>query len=229
MLDKTYELEGLLHLALSRREMPVGLDVLIEKKIFYLYEEVKNRGIVHPKHTHAAEQKEQIVKPVEKPQGSPVESPVEKPVARPIEKPVEKPIERPEEKPIEKPAEIIETIPPEATPAVKQESPEMIEPEKPISTFYALEDDELEEEMPEKVTKMKPFGPRKPTFSINDRFLFIREIFDGDTKAFNSAVDRIAGCSTYDEAEEYCLEELFMDPEEEPVENFLGVIRLYFS
>ena len=69
---------------------------------------------------------------------------------------------------------------------------------------------------------------RAPVFSVNDRFRFIRELFGGGRDAFDGALTQIAACDSYDEAEEYVLSDLELDPELPATQEFLTLIARYF-
>ena len=70
---------------------------------------------------------------------------------------------------------------------------------------------------------------KAPVFSINDRFLYSRELFGGKVADFESALKDVAGMESYEEAEEYFYTEWNLDPESPIVHGFLEVIANYFS
>ena len=49
----------------------------------------------------------------------------------------------------------------------------------------------------------KPIANLKTAITINQKFKFISSLFKNDTSAFEAALDRINGCATYLEADEY--------------------------
>lgn len=49
----------------------------------------------------------------------------------------------------------------------------------------------------------KPIRDLKSAVTINQKFQFISHLFDKDADAFNKAIDRLNGCATYLEADEY--------------------------
>lgn len=67
-----------------------------------------------------------------------------------------------------------------------------------------------------------------PVFSLNDKFLFIRELFGGDAAAFNGAMAKVGSMSSPQEAESYLINEFDIDPETENGERFLATVRSYF-
>lgn len=75
-----------------------------------------------------------------------------------------------------------------------------------------------------------PAGHRTaPVFSINDRFLFSRELFGGNVADFESALKEVAGMECYEEAEEYFYTDWKFDPESPVVGEFLAVIAKFFN
>ena len=126
------------------------------------------------------------------------------------------------------------------------------------STFYNLEDDEDDIPVRPRQSFKKygsdsanrnsrqygnGFGGRKegyhphdqgrkrklPTFSLNDRFLFMREIFEGDASLFNTALNRIAAARSFEEAQDYLVGECGLNPDELDTDaRFVAIIRDYF-
>lgn len=76
-----------------------------------------------------------------------------------------------------------------------------------------------------------PSAPRQasPVFSINDRFLFSRELFGGKVADFEAALKDVAGMDSYEEAEEYFYTEWKFDPESPTVGEFFAVITRFFE
>ncbi len=65
-------------------------------------------------------------------------------------------------------------------------------------------------------------------FSLNDRFLFIRELFNGNGAAFDNALTTVAGMDSFAEAEEYFYDECGMNPADPSVEAFMRIIEKCF-
>lgn len=104
--------------------------------------------------------------------------------------------------------------------------------------FYALEDDdELQEEDPEVIppVESKSFESlarsigRRPKLSLNDKFLFSRELFGDDTKVLQQALDGIAEKGSYVEAEEYLIAAFNLNPEQESAQRFLAIVEDAFK
>lgn len=110
------------------------------------------------------------------------------------------------------------------------------ESESAFSAFYALEDDDDEvtakdnSDVIEKpnVEENRVLKRRKPVFSLNDRFLFARELFGGDMKRFDRTVDALSEKKSYQEAEEYLKHDVHLNPEDPTSASFLELIRRYF-
>lgn len=68
-----------------------------------------------------------------------------------------------------------------------------------------------------------------PRLCLNDRFRFRRDIFGGDDAGMRAALERIAGCRSLDEVEDYLYDELNADPESPAVEDFIVILKEYFK
>lgn len=69
----------------------------------------------------------------------------------------------------------------------------------------------------------------RPAFCLNDRFRFRRSIFAGSQDDFNMAMDHLATLDSYEEAEEFFIEEMALDPEDQDVMDFMAIIKEYFG
>lgn len=69
----------------------------------------------------------------------------------------------------------------------------------------------------------------KPAFCLNDRFRFRRELFANSDAEFSSAMNMIAAMESYEEAEEYFIDQLGWDMENQEVVDFMEIIRGYFE
>lgn len=134
---------------------------------------------------------------------------------------------RKENKPAEQPEQTVA----EEAPVQLEEVPEQTIPvNEDAGAYYVMDDDEEEiASRPRRKPAFKPEGQRKkPVFSLNDRFLFIREIFGGDASKFNIVLDRLADFGEYEAAEEYLLKEYKLDREKENDSRFLEIVRAYY-
>ncbi len=229
LLDCIYELEGLVHLALSRDDSPEALPELIARK----GEELSQRacGIARDTTTVVEVAAPAVVKEkVEIP--APVEAQEIVEIAAPavVEEKVETPAPVEAQEIVETPApveaqEIVETpAPVEAQEIVEIPAPVEIEENIAVSAPVVAE----------KVVVPKPVSvspePRgKLVFSINDRYRFKRELFNNSDADFNNTLAFVASMENYDEAEDYFLGELQWDPSSREVIDFLEILKKYFK
>lgn len=96
----------------------------------------------------------------------------------------------------------------------------------------SLED---EEEAPESAAPQpqpksaKTSSKLKSKFSLNDRFLYSRELFGGDIKMFDSTLSFIEGIESFPIIEDYFYGELEWDPENRYVALFMETLRPHFK
>lgn len=199
ILEKVYEVEGLLLLAMSKEETPEGLDDLIERRLSELMADEETCGEV----------------------AAPVAS--------------EEQAEAPD----------VTVVAPEAAVEKDPVAPlveDTVDIGEPDMTFYALEDDDdprdsrMGASRPPRASgrdearRRKEPGRPQPVFSLNDRFLFIREIFEGDAAAFNAALNRVAASSGFADAQDFLVGECGLRPDDEETDaRFLAVIEAYFK
>ncbi len=205
LLDCIYELEGLVHLALSRDDSPEALPELIARK----GEELSQRACGIARDTTTV---------VEVAAPAVVKEKVEIPAPVEAQEIVETPA------PVEA-QEIVETpAPVEAQEIVEIPAPVEIEENIAVSAPVVAE----------KVVVPKPVSvspePRgKLVFSINDRYRFKRELFNNSDADFNNTLAFVASMENYDEAEDYFLGELQWDPSSREVIDFLEILKKYFK
>lgn len=94
--------------------------------------------------------------------------------------------------------------------------------------FYALTDDE-DDSADEKPRRGERHRRKKPVFSLNDRFLFIRELFGGDAKSFNVALNFLAEADSAEEAETYLRARGINPDDRETDARFMEVVRAYYT
>lgn len=68
----------------------------------------------------------------------------------------------------------------------------------------------------------------KAYFSLNDRFLYSRELFDGNMKMFDATLRKLEGISDFSLVEDYFYNELDWDPENEYVKSFMDILQSKF-
>ena len=117
----------------------------------------------------------------------------------------------------------------------RKEPAEKIEVKSDDSPYYNLDDEEDEypafrSERPNRNDRQSHKRRKLPVFSLNDRFLFMRELFDGDAAVFNTVLNRIATSADFEQAQDYLIGECGLNPEEQATDQrFLDIIRLYFK
>lgn len=220
LLDRIYELEGLVHLAIVRDDVPASLPELIRRKARQLYAEIDgDEEVAAPVIVNVIPpEPEPVVTPESEPEPEPAVAP--EPVVMPEPEP--EIIPEPEVIPVPEPVAIPEPEP-EPEPELEYDEPEEETHEKPVAT---------EHEKPAVVTEDATVNSQamrgKLVFSINDRYRFKRELFSNSDAEFNNTLALVASMENYDEAEDYFLTELGWDEEAEEVTDFLAVIRKYF-
>ena len=105
--------------------------------------------------------------------------------------------------------------------------PEEEMPIPPVPTDFP-EVDETPLRVDEKVQRNLSKDIRK-AFSINDRFLFQRELFAGSASAMNTAIEHIEMMRSYGNAELYFYSQLHWDRENEVVQSFMSIVRNHFQ
>lgn len=69
----------------------------------------------------------------------------------------------------------------------------------------------------------------RASFSLNDRFLYARELFDGNMKMFDSTLQNLEGISDFSAVEDYFYDELEWDRDNEHVKTFMDIIASKFN
>lgn len=66
----------------------------------------------------------------------------------------------------------------------------------------------------------------KSVFSLNDRFLYSRELFDGDMKMFDSTLRSLEGVDDFTVIEDYFYNELEWDKDNQTVKDFMDRLKM---
>jgi hypothetical protein len=74
----------------------------------------------------------------------------------------------------------------------------------------------------------KPVTDVLSAIGINDRFTFIRELFNNDTAAFENTVKILNDSASFNDAYNYMIQRFNWDMDSETVQDLLGVIRRKF-
>ena len=129
---------------------------------------------------------------------------------------------------------------------VRMEEAESIEMKTWKKMYHSKPDDDdiiltLDEESPENVVndarnedaatahndniQTKGTSNIKSWFSLNDRFLYSRELFDGNMKTFDSTLKSIEGVKDFTVVEDYFYNELDWDKENPTVKSFMEKLK----
>jgi hypothetical protein len=158
----------------------------------------------------------------------------------------------PEDKPVRKPEEEDAVIPPQQEEHVisvteketvsepvkqKQETHKTQEPLKPIladrfspaGTLGEKISSERQDEVVSSVIHSKPISDIAAAIGINDKFYFIRELFSGDTIAYNDTVRRLNSAASLGEAMKILDESTVMGSDPAAQSSFVDVVRRKFS
>ena len=217
LLSHVYELEGLLLVA-DRH----GSDTPT-----VVYDRIREQATL-------LGQMAQLITPPAKTEPAPAPTPQPEPEPAPQPEPIPQP--EPEPEPVQEPEPAIEPEP-VAPPAHVPEPVPLDEPEIDAPAPEPDDDDVLR----------PPFSFSEPTlrvdqklqrtiskdlrkaFSINDRFRFRRELFEGSEAEFVDAINMIEAMHSYEEAQDYFLGDLGWDINVPEVEEFLGIVRNHFA
>ncbi len=66
-------------------------------------------------------------------------------------------------------------------------------------------------------------------FTLNDKFRFTRELFDGDKTRFADALNMLMAMRSLDEARDYLAADLAIDPDSEAGADFITIITNHFN
>ena len=227
MLREVLELEGLLMVADSRGdETPDAVFTLIKEKIEQLREYTSCLPDVAV--DEQVGEQEPVVEPEDEPEYV-LEAEPEEEIELEIEPEVEPEV-------VAEP-EIEEEIEPELEEEIEAESEEELEPEI-VPEIEAEPEPEIiknvDETAPEAIITLDEAFIRnkakdlKSAFSLNDTFRFRRELFGNSAADMNDAIDLVNAMNSYEEAEDYFINDLGWDAESDEVGEFMEIIRNHF-
>ncbi|MDE6523607.1 MAG: hypothetical protein K2L17_12375 [Muribaculaceae bacterium] len=101
---------------------------------------------------------------------------------------------------------------------IKEEEPKEVAIENDIEIIH----DDNEKKSTKKPSKLKS------AFSLNDRFLYAREIFDGKMKMFDSTLEFIGDIDNFSVIEDFFYNEMELDPENPSVISFMEILKPHF-
>lgn len=125
----------------------------------------------------------------------------------------------------------------DVTYSYEEEEPEneQVATTQEYSEEYKIDTEETEHPQPdgdrqEKEIEENPVKAKgRLVFSLNDRYRFKRELFDGSDAEFNTTLAFVASMDNYEEAEEYFIDELGWDKGNVVVAEFLEILKKYFN
>lgn len=127
-----------------------------------------------------------------------------------------------EEAPLEEPS--IEEVAPAAT--VVESDSEAVEAALDESAPYAAE--VAEAKSPTPAVQTRTVGDIRKAMTLNDKFLFRRELFGGNDAELNDTIELLASMHSFDEVEEYIYDDLQWDRKNPTVVDFMEIIKTYF-
>lgn len=249
MLREVLELEGLLMVADSRGdETPDAVFTLIKEKIEQLreYTSCLPDVAVDEQFDEEVDEQEPVVEPEDEPEYV-IEAELEEEIEPDVEAEPEIEVEPEPELEEELEAELEPDVEPdvEAEPEIEEEpEPELdeeieAEPEPEIVPEIEAEPEpeiikNVDETAPEAIITLDEAFIRnkakdlKSAFSLNDTFRFRRELFGNSAADMNDAIDLVNAMNSYEEAEDYFINDLGWDAESDEVGEFMEIIRNHF-
>lgn len=209
LLDSIYELEGLVHLALTRDDNPARLPELITEK---------GRQLAAFAAEVSASTEFSSDEELRDDRGK-VEENVK----------AEDSVKKEEESPADHEV-MVQEIPTDSQPMMEEI---MTTPIPMIEEDMQAVVESVFDSLPGNETVVEPASRQQPrgklVFSINDRYRFKRELFGNSDADFNTTLALVASMDSYDEAEDYFLGEMNWDQKREEVAEFLEIIKKYFK
>lgn len=79
------------------------------------------------------------------------------------------------------------------------------------------------------ITIPQTVGDIRKSMTLNDKFLFRRELFGGNDAELNDTLELLASMHSFDEAEEYIYDDLQWNREDPTVSDFMSIIKTFFT
>lgn len=119
---------------------------------------------------------------------------------------------------------------PEFNPDTKKEKEEAvnIESQNEISPSILSSDSNHVMRLDEMIHRQSSRDLKK-AFSLNDRFRYIREIFNNDAEYFDETINNLEMLSNLDDVYDYLLGDIGLNHEDETVKDFLEIIYNHFN
>jgi hypothetical protein len=217
-------------LALQKMRSLYDLMLMIRKQQEVLPEETSPASPVASSTLVAPEAPDDLV-PENKPMATPVMPPVAQPKAAPVEEkiipPVVEPAATPKEKaPAAAPAESVRPAAHKEKP-LKPGSQTLSDQFKGKTTLHETLNHPFSREE-ETLALARPVSDLLEAIGINDRFTFVRELFNGDTAAFENTVNILNDSANFNEAYNYMIQHFDWDMDSQTVQILLNIIRRKF-
>ena len=123
----------------------------------------------------------------------------------------------------DKPAEVVEE-------PIEEVIDEPIEEITDDDIVGMADDNEPEAAMPPTFCRDASAAPEHDlshAFTVNDRFLFIRQLFNGDAEDFDQTIKVLSAMPDIAEAKEYLFQDLMWDSSEPAVDSFMNILSRY--
>ena len=251
MLREVLELEGLLMVADSRGdETPDAVFTLIKEKIEQLREYTSCLPDVAV--DEQVDEQELVVESEDEPEYV-LEAEPEEEIEQDVEPEIEPDVEAEPEIEVEPEPDLEEELEAEPEPEVEAEPEIEEEPKSELEEEIEAEPEEepepeivpeieaepeiiknVDETSPEAIITLDEAFIRnkakdlKSAFSLNDTFRFRRELFGNSAADMNDAIDLVNAMNSYEEAEDYFINDLGWDAESDEVGEFMEIIRNHF-
>lgn len=115
----------------------------------------------------------------------------------------------------------------ECSEAATEPAPLATEPIAAVEAIEAIEAPEASE--CSEPAPVPAFRDIRKNLTINDKFLFKRELFNSSNEEFNDTLDLISTMHSLAEAEEYLYEDMALDPDNDTVKDFIALVTNYFN
>ena len=235
LLDRVYELEGLLHLALEREEVPERLRQLIADKALRIAE-----PFIAPANSGASEDSVTSEVRIDEPEDEPEDIPAEETEMPGVvsvrvmpdmteDTPGDKPEAGSEDRPYDAPEAVAEDLPYDEPEAIPEDEAEDLPADDGDDETEEETADDGDDETADVATVRAERQPLRRRFSLNDRFRFSRELFGGNPGRFDETLRKLDTMDTADDAEDYLIEVLGWDPDDDDVATeFIEIIKAGF-
>jgi len=113
----------------------------------------------------------------------------------------------------------------------KSEGPEIVADKYQNSRTFRHDDLAAKQPQNNLSTRMqsRPINDLAKAIGLNDKFLFVRELFEGDKEKYHEAIQIINEMPNFEQAQAYINERFNWDEEQPEVKKFMDLVRRKFS